>query len=167
MPGGGYPVRGGVWATYYRRGNLLPGAKEGTGEVQGLQGGDGGWIIGGSQDDTAWEIGRGDMDLEKLGHRGRDADVPHGLPVGGMPVELPGGGMPRTSDDKDGDVDKFYAPACNGHRGHFGGGKPPPTTVPPMQYAGTLAYTEWKAPCHRTVCQGSGAEEAAVSGGGI
>ena len=61
----------------------------------------------------------------------------------------------------------IYAPACPGHCGHFGGGKYPPPTVPPMRYAGTLAYTEQKATCHHTLSQGGGAEEAAVSGGGI
>ena len=105
------------------------------------------------------------MDLENLGHRGRAADVLHGLPVQGRPAELPGGGMPRTSGDEDGGGGTFYALACPGHRGHFGGGKHPPTTVPPMRHSGTLAYTERKAPCHRTVCQGIVAEEAAVSGG--
>ena len=75
--------------------------------------------------------------------------------------------MTRTSSDEDGSLGTFYAPSCLGHRGHFGGVKPPPPTVPPMQRAGPLEYTEQKPPCHRTVRPGSGAEEAAVSGGGI
>ena len=74
--------------------------------------------------------------------------------------------MPRTSGDEDGDAGIFYAPACPGHRGHFGGGKPPPPTVPPMRHAGLLRYTECTAPCHRTVRQGYGSKDAAVSGGG-
>ena len=53
MPGGGYPVRGGVRTTDDRRGTLLLGAIEGTGIVQGLRGGDGSGIFGGAQDDTA------------------------------------------------------------------------------------------------------------------
>ena len=96
------------------------------------------------------------MELEKLGHGGRAADVPHGLPGQGRPVDLPGGGMPSTSGDKDGDVGKFYAPACPGHRVHFGGRKDPPPTSPPMQHADPLAFTERKAPCHHTVRQESG-----------
>ena len=110
MPGGGDPVGGGVWVTDDRIGDLLTGSTEGTGAVQGEWGGDGGGIIGGAQDDTAWASGRGEMDLEKLGHGGRAADIPHGLPVQGRPAELPGGGMPTTSEDKDGDVGTFYAP---------------------------------------------------------
>ena len=82
-------------------------------------------------------------------------------------MELPSGVMPRTSGDEDGDAGKFSAPECPGHRGHFGGGKLPPPTVPPMRHAGTLSYTELKAPCHRTVRQGGGAKEAAVIGGGF
>ena len=148
------------------RGNLLPGAAEGTGAVQGVWGGDGGWIIGGTQDD-AWASSRGEMELGNLGHVGRALDVPHGLPVQRRPTGLPVGGMTRTSGDKDGDTGKFSAPACPGHRGHSGGGKPPPPTVPLMRHAGPLAYTEQKAPCHRTVHQGSGSKEAAVSRGGI
>ena len=75
--------------------------------------------------------------------------------------------MPGTSDDEDGNACPFSAPACIGHRGHFGGGKPPPPTVLLMQHSGPLAYVEQKAPCHRTVRQGGGAEEKAVSRGRI
>ena len=78
-----------------------------------------------------------------------------------------GGGIPRTSGDEDGDAGTFYAPKFPGNRGNFGGGKPPPPTVPPMRHAVPLAHTERKSPCHLTVLQGSGAKEAAVSGGGI
>ena len=49
MPGGGDKVGGDVWVTDDGRGTLLPGVAEGTGA---LQGGDGGGIIGGAQDDT-------------------------------------------------------------------------------------------------------------------
>ena len=91
----------------------------------------------------------------------------HRLLVQGRPAELTSGGMPGTSGNEDGDAGSFYAPAFPGHHGHFGVGKPPPPTVPPIQHAGPLAYTEQKAPCHCTVRQGSGAIEAAVSGGGF
>ena len=164
MPGGRDPVRGGVRATGDGRGTLLPVAAEGTGAVKGVRGGDGGGIIGGAQDGTTWASGRGEMELENLGNGVRATDAPHGLPRQGRPVGLPGGGMPRMSGDKDSDAGTFYAPTCTGHRGHFGGGKHPPPMVPPMRYAGPLAYTEQNAPCHHTVRQGSGEEEAAVSG---
>ena len=98
--------------------------------MQGVRGGDGGGIVGGAQDDTAWASGRGEMELENLGHGGRAADIPHGFTRQGRPAELTGGGMPRTSGDKDGDAGKFYAPSCPGHRGHFGGSKHPPPTAP-------------------------------------
>ena len=71
--------------------------------------------------------------MENLGHGGESADVLHGLPGQRRPVELPGGGMPGTSGDEDGDAGTFYAPACPGHRGNFGGGKHPSPTVPPMR----------------------------------
>ena len=107
------------------------------------------------------------MDLENLDHGVRSTDVPHGLLGQGRPAEMPGGGMPRTYGNEDGNAGKFHTPTCPGHRGHFGGWKHPPHTVPPMQHSGHLAYTERKASCHCTVRQGIGAEEAAVSGGGI
>ena len=88
--------------------------------MQGVRGGDGGGIIVGAQDDTAWVSGRGDMDMENIGQGGRAADVPHGLPSQGRPMELTGGGMPRTSGDEGGNAGTFYAPACPGHCGHFG-----------------------------------------------
>ena len=107
------------------------------------------------------------MDLENLRHGERAADKLNGLPGKGRPVEMPDVGMPKTSGNKNSNAGTFYAPACPGYRGCFVGGKPPPPTVPSMQHNGTLAYTEWKSPCHCTVRQGSGAKEAAVSGGGI
>ena len=70
------------------------------------------------------------------------------------------------SGKKDGDSGTFNALACPGHRGHSGGGKHPPPTVPPKRHAGPLVHTELKAPCHSTVRQESGAEDAAVNGGG-
>ena len=96
MPGGRDTVGGGVRAAGDRRGNLLPRAAEGTGEVQGVQVGDGGRIIGGEQDDTEWASGRGEIELENLGHGGRSADVLHGLPGQGMPAKsFPVEGCPR------------------------------------------------------------------------
>ena len=90
MPGGGEPVGGIVRASDDRIWTLLLGSEEGTGAVHGVRRGDGGWIIGREHDDTTWESGREDMDLENLGHRGRTTDVPHGLSGQGRPADLPG-----------------------------------------------------------------------------
>ena len=105
------------------------------------------------------------MELEKLVHGGRAAEVTHELPVQGRPAELPGGDMPRTSGDKDGDVGTFYVLECTGHHGHFGKGKHPPLRVALMQHAGNMAYTKGKAPFHCTVRQGSRAERSGRGGG--
>ena len=43
---------------------------------------------------------------------------------------------------------------------------PPPSTVHPMRHAVPPAGPEKQAYCHRPVCQGSGAEEAAACGDG-
>ena len=167
MPVDRDPVRGSVQAADDGRGTLLPGAAEGVGAVHGVRGGDGGWIGGRSHDNTTRAIGIGDMFLDNLGHGGRTVDVPNGLPVHGRPAELPGRGVTGTSGDKDGDAGPFSAPACPGHCGYFGGGKPPPPMVLPVRHAGYLAYIERKSPCHRTVHQGDGSEEKAVIRGGI
>ena len=69
---------------------LLPGAAEGTGAVRGVRGGYGDWIDGREHDDTTWASGRGDMELDKIGHRGRTTDMSHGLRGQGRSAELPG-----------------------------------------------------------------------------
>ena len=114
--------------------------------MQGVWGGDGGGICGRSQDDSAWAIGRGATDLEKLGRGGIAADISLSLPGQGRPVELPGGGMPGPSGDEDGDAGPFTIPACPGHRGHYGGEKPPSPTVHPIRHANPLAGTERQSP---------------------
>ena len=77
--------------------------------------------------------------------RGRTTDVAHGLSGQGRPMELPSGGIPRTSVDEDGDAVTFFVPAYPGHRIYFGGGKYPPPMVPPIRHADPMAYTEQKA----------------------
>ena len=52
MPGGGYPVGGCIQETDDVRDTLLPGASEGTGEVQVVQGVYDKRVIGEAQDDT-------------------------------------------------------------------------------------------------------------------
>ena len=89
MTGSRDPFGGGVQAPDEGRGTLQLGAAEGTGAVQGLWGEDGGWIDGRTHDNTLWASGRGEMELDNLGHGGRTADVPHGLPGQGRPAELP------------------------------------------------------------------------------
>ena len=74
----------------YRRGTLLPGAAEGTGTVQGVRVADGGWIDFRAHDDTTWASVIGYMELDNLEQGGRAADIPHGLPGQGKPVDLPG-----------------------------------------------------------------------------
>ena len=130
MTGSVEPVIGGVRVTDDGRVTLLPLATEGKITVQGVWGRDGGRIFGGAKDDMAWASGIGDTKLENLGHGGRAADVMHVLSGQGRPAELPGGGMPRTISNEDGNAGPFSAPACPGHRGHFGGGKLPHPRFP-------------------------------------
>ena len=68
-----------------------------------------------------------------------------------MPAELPGGGMSGTRKDKDSDAGTLPAPSCHRHRGHYGGGKPPPPTVHPMRHAGPPVGNERQSPCYSSV----------------
>ena len=74
--------------------------------------------------------------------------------------------MPGPSSDEDGDANALPSTACPRHRGHDGGGKPPPPKVHLMRHAGPPAGPERQVTCHSPVRQGSGAEEAAACGGG-
>ena len=132
--------------------------------MQGVWGGDGGGICGGTHDDSVWASGRGATELEYLKHRGRAADILHGFDGQGSPTELFGGGMPGPSGDKDGDASSLPIPVCPGYHGHSGGGKPPPPTVHLMGHSGPLLGTERQAPCHSSLRQGIESKEAAASG---
>ena len=74
--------------------------------------------------------------------------------------------MLGPSGDEGGDAGTLPAPACPRHRGHFGGGKPPPPTVLPMRHAGPPAGPERQASYHRPVYKGRLVEEAAACRGG-
>ena len=56
------------------------------------------------------------------------AGGPRNCPVEGCP----GRAAMRT------EMQVQFSPACPGYCGHFGGGKPPPHTVPPLRHSGTL-----------------------------
>ena len=144
----------------------LLGATEGTGPVQGVWGGYGGGICGGTPDDLAWESGRDAKDLETLVHGGRAAEISNRLSDQGRTADLPGGGMPGPSGNEDVNAGPFPIQAFPVHRGHSGGEKPPPPTMHLMRHAGPPAGTEQQLPCHSSVRQGNGAKESAASGGG-
>ena len=144
MSGGGDPVGGGVHATDDRRGTRLPGASEGTGSVQGVQGGDGGGIIGGAQYDTAWASDRGDMDLENLGHRGKSRGR---TARPSCPRETHRAARWRNPQYERKQGRQYGYILCTGMSWtpwSFWRRENHPPTVPPMQHAGTLSYTEQK-----------------------
>ena len=167
MPGGRDPVGGGIWEKDDGVGPHIPGTSERKGLVRGLRERDGRGIIGITQGDAAWAVGRGAVDLGSFGHRRRAADVLDGLPNQGRAAELPSGGLTSPGREEDGDADALFQPACPRYRDHFGGGKPPPPTVPPMQHSGPMEGTKRQAPCHCTVRKGRGTKEAWYGGGGV
>ena len=104
--------------------------------------------------------------MEHHGRGGWATDFQNDFPGEEMPTDIPGGGMPGPSGEKDINAGALCAPACYRHRDHYGGGKPPPPTVRPMRHDGPPVGPERQAPCYSPVCQGSGAKEAAARGGG-
>ena len=62
--------------------------------MQGVRGGDGDRMCGGTHDDSLCMSGRGATYLDNLLHWGRAADISNGLPVQGRSTNIPGRGMP-------------------------------------------------------------------------
>ena len=119
-----------------------------------------------SSDDSTREGGRETAPVYHTGHR---EDVPELLDVlsgKGGTANMPCGGVPEESGDKDGNAGALRAPACPRHRGDSVGRKLPPPTVRPVRHAGLPEGAERAAPGYRTVPQGSGTEETAAGGGG-
>ena len=75
-------------------------------------------------------------------------------------------GVSGKGIDADVDAGTLFTPSCQGHSDHPGGGKPPPSMVPPVRYAGALEGAEREAYYHHPVCQGGVAEETASGGRG-
>ena len=107
------------------------------------------------------------MDLGSFIHWRKATDVPDGLTNQGRDAELSSGGLPRPGRDKDGDADALFQLTFPGYCNHFGGGKPPPPTVPPIQNASPIEGTKRQGPRHRTVRKGSGTKEVSEGGGGV
>ena len=65
-----------------------------------------------SYDESTWEGGR---DTSAMKHPGRGdwaSDLQDDLPGEGRPAEIPSGGMPGQSGDKDGNVGALREPSC-------------------------------------------------------
>ena len=104
--------------------------------------------------------------MDNPDREGRATDFLNDFPGEGRPAELTGGGMPGPIGDEDSNADALPAPECPRHCSHPGGGKLTPPMVRPLRHDVPPTGPEQKAPCHGTVCQGSGTEEAAARGGG-
>ena len=120
----------------------------------------GGGIPDKSSNDSTWEGGGNKTVMDHPGRGGWASDFQDDLPVEGRPAELTGGGMPGLSGDEGGNTGALPAPAFPQQRGYYGGGKPTPPTVLPMQHDGTPTGPERQAPGHGPVCHGGEAEEA-------
>ena len=96
------------------------------------------------------------------GPRRSATNLQYGFYNQGGPEELSSQGVTGTGRDADGDDGTLPTLTCMGHRDHTGGGKPPPPTVPSVQYSGVLEGPERAARHHRSVCQWCGSEETAA-----
>ena len=74
--------------------------------------------------------------------------------------------MPGGVGNTSGDAGALFAPARPRHRGDTGGGKPPPTTVPPVRPSGLQEGAEQAPPGDQPVQDGDGAETEKTGGGG-
>ena len=52
------------------------------------------------------------MELENPSPGVQATEFPNNIPVEGRPAELPGGGMPGSSGDEDGNAGALPAPTC-------------------------------------------------------
>ena len=95
-----------------------------------------------------------------IGHGGRATDVSHGFPGQGRPAELPGGGMPRPSSDKDSDAGPFPTRHVLDTVVILEEGNLPHPWFPQCEM-----IVPWRA-LNVTVRQGGGAKEAVASRGG-
>ena len=127
-------------------------------------------VVGGgtpddSYDDSTWEGGGNTTAMDHPGRGGWALEFQGDLPGKGRTAELPGGGMPGPSDNKDVNAAALPASACPQHLGYSVGGKLPPPVVRPMRHAVPPEGPERQAPGHVTLCQGGGAEETTACGG--
>ena len=142
VPGSRNAFGGSVRETDDRSGDFLLGEAEGSGTVHGVWGGDGSWVSGSPSVDASWEGSGWDMALGNHGPQRGETYLQDFLTDLRGTTELTRRGVSRTGGEEDGNVDPFLPPACPGYRHRFGGRKPTPPTVPPMQHAGDLTYTE-------------------------
>ena len=104
--------------------------------------------------------------MDHTGRREGALGLPDVLSGKGGGAEMPRGGVPGESGNKDVNAGALCAPACLRHRGDSGGSKLPPPTVRLVQHAGPPEGAERAAPGYRTVPQGGGTEETAAGLGG-
>ena len=84
----------------------------------------------------------------------------------GKKSAVPGGGMPGGVCDTSGDAGALRAPARPQHRGDFGGGQPPPTTVPLVRPPGIQEGAQWVPPGDKLVQNGGGTQNSETRGSG-
>ena len=103
-------------------------------------------------DDSTWESGGSKTPVDNP-YRRQGPVIPDVLSGKGGTSEMPRGGVPRETGDKDGDAGALCAPACPQHLGDAVGMKLTPPTVIQVQHAGPLEGTEWEPHRNRAVCE--------------
>ena len=127
--------------------------------MRGLRKGGGGWVTGLTPHVPAWEGKEKALDMDRRGYeggrRGGASDISDRVPQGGG-EGVSSGRMSGEGRDMDGDVGEFLEMACEGHRDHIGGGKPPPSKMPMMQHASPMAGPQRPPQKHRDVQEWGG-----------
>ena len=123
--------------------------------MRGVWGGTRGWIPVESHDESTREGRTTATPLGPSDNWGAQ-DVQNEFSDEGRQATVTSGGMPSSVRDMIGDAGALRAPARPQHRGHIGGGQPPPTTVPPVRPAGLQEGAQWAPPGDQPVQEGSG-----------
>ena len=101
-----------IWEEDHGRGTVIQVATEGTGGVRKVRKDVGGRISIKSSDESTWE---GGGETTTMGHPGRrkgPPGMPDVLPGKGVTADMPHGGVPGESVDKDGNAGAIRAQVC-------------------------------------------------------
>ena len=115
-----------------------------------------------SSDVSTWEGGGTTTSVKYPGRRKGTPRIPDVLSGNGGAADMPHGGVPGESGNKDGNAGALRAPACPQNRGDAGGRKIPPPTVRQVRHAGPPEGAEQAAHGDCAVPQGSGEEDMAT-----
>ena len=162
LPGGREPHDGSIREEDHRIETVIQGATKEPGGLRRVQRDAGGWLPVDSYNDSTWEGVGATATVDHPSRRKCPPVIQDVLSGKGGAADMPRGGVPGYSGDKEGDAGALRSLACPRHRSGAGGKKLPPSTVIPVQHAGPPEGAERASPRYRTVPQENGKEETSA-----